>query len=342
MFALSNPEKTNFYASELLADLDSGKCNPDIGIAGVYNNVGLLFWEINQKGRALNAFLKGLGNQLQVRDTTDVALLGMYYNLSAFYQEAGLYEEAGKYLGFAGRVADAYTGENQINLRLDYLLRLGIFHREIGNFQESLSTLQEAALIEDANDSTQTTVQIELGTTHRYAGELDKSEEVLLAAMEKSKEQSKYQYHMAIDRLSAVKMEQGEYSDSENYLLFNLEKRRESSSKPEDMLETLNVLSNLYYKLNDLEAAREYMTEALSMSNGSKVLRPYLVNNLGTIYMKQGNFSRPKSSLRRVRRDSKNYSVLLILTTQVALATLPESIKSAASSAKHWTSTPRS
>ncbi len=290
-YALTNPKKTNFYASELLADLDSGFCNQDIGIAGVYNNVGVLFWEINEKGRALDAFLKGLANQLRVKDTTDVSLLGMYYNLSEFYQEIGDYGEALKYVDYAGKVTRAYGGDNRINMRLDYLLRRGIFHRDIGDFIESIRSLEEAMGMEDADDSTQIAVQIALGTTHRYAGDLDKSEEVLNDAMARAKIRSKYLYHVAIDRMAKVKMEQGEYSDCENYLLFNLEKLKESAEEPEEMLETLNGLSDLYYRLNDLEAAREYMTQALAASEGSKTIRPYLVNNLGTIYMKQGNFS---------------------------------------------------
>ncbi|MEM9327895.1 MAG: CHAT domain-containing tetratricopeptide repeat protein [Bacteroidota bacterium] len=289
-FARSNPEKTNFYASELLADLDSGYCNPDIGIAGVYNNVGLLFWEINEKGRALDACLKGLANQLQFKDTTDVALLGMYYNLSRFYQEIGSYEEATRYLDYAGGVADAYDGANSTNLRLTYLLRRGIFKRETGKYLLSIEALQEASNIEDADDSTSIVVQIELGTTYRYAGNLDESERILLDAMERAKDR-KILYHIAVDRIATVKMEQGEYSDAENYLLYNLEKQKEWARDAGQMLETLNTLGILYHKLNDLNAARQYMTEALNASPGTSVSRPYLVNNLGTIYMKQGNFS---------------------------------------------------
>jgi len=42
-FKFQNQEKALFYASSLLADLDSAQCVMEIGLAATYNNVGKIY-----------------------------------------------------------------------------------------------------------------------------------------------------------------------------------------------------------------------------------------------------------------------------------------------------------
>ena len=287
-FKYSQREKANFYAQSLLSDLDSNRCNVDLGIAGLYNNLGLLLWDINERQKGREALIKGLNQQLMVQDSFDIDLLGICYNLSAIFQETGDFDQAKNFIVWAGKTVNQYVGYGEKEIRLSYLRRKGIFFRDIGEFEVSLVALQNAIETEEIPDSTRISLQIELGTTYRYAGNLEQSEIELLEAMQQAKGVSEEQYFAAIDRLSSLKMEQGEYSDSENYLLFNLKKREElSSGDPLSKLETLNGLGILYYKLNDLESAEKYISEALAAGGDIRNVRPYLVNNLGTIYLKQ-------------------------------------------------------
>ena len=295
-FKYSNPLKAKFYANSLLTDLDSASCVTEIGIAGLYNNVGLVLWEVNDKQRSLNAFHSGLTSEVTKKDSLNGDLIGIYYNLSGLYQELGKFEEASKYLNLAGRTTEKeFADDPEAEVR--YLFRQGIFHREVGNFQESLDALKKGIAIgEDYSDSVSISLQIELGTTYRDFGDLQKSEQELVAAIEMAKEKDEIQYLRAIDRLSALKIEQGEYSDSENYLLHNLEKKTDAySDNPIMMLETLNGLSGLYYRLNDLQSANKYMDQALSVGGDVRTVRPYMINNLGTIYKRQGDIEKAEA-----------------------------------------------
>ncbi|MEQ9467331.1 MAG: CHAT domain-containing protein [Ekhidna sp.] len=299
LFKYDYPLKAKFYANSLLTDLDSGRCVSEIGIAGLYNNVGLILWEVNDKQRSLNAFHSGLSSQVAQKDSIRKDLLGIYYNLSGLYQELGKFEEAGRYLDLAGRVTNKTLSDNK-EAQIRFLYRKGVYHREVGNFDKSLTALNDAISAgREFNDSTTIALQIELGTTYRHFGDLNRSETELLKALELSKGKDEIQYFRAIDRLSALKIEQGEYSDSENYLLYNLEnKANKYADNPVMLLETLNGLSVLYYRLNDLRSANNYMDQALDLAGDIRTIRPYMINNLGTIYMRQGEIEKAEECFR--------------------------------------------
>ncbi|GAB4242352.1 MAG: CHAT domain-containing protein [Ekhidna sp.] len=293
-FRYRNQQKAIYYASSLLTELDSGNCVTELGIASLYNNVGLMLWELNDKSRGLYAFKKGISVELQNKDSTHRDMLGLYYNLSTLYQEIGSFKESGEYLDLASRVvAGSFSNNAEAQIRLHY--KKGIYYREKGDFEESLRSLNRAIEIngKDKTDSTAIALQIELGTTYKHFGDLKKSEAELLKAIEVAQQTNELQYLTAIDRLSTLKMEQGEYSDSENYLLYNLEQKQEKyAADPLITLETLNGLSILYHRLNDLEAADEYMSQALTTADDIRNIKPFLINNLGTIYMKKGDLEK--------------------------------------------------
>lgn len=290
-FKYRNQQKAKFYANSLLNNLDSARCPTEIGIASTYNNLGLILWEINEKSRGLYALKKGITQELKTKDSTHQDLLGPYYNLASLYQETSSFKEAESYLNRAEKVINKHYSDDQASL-IRFLRRKGIYYREVGDFDKSLESLNKVIEIHGANtsDSIAIETRIELGTTYKHFGDLKRSEAELLKAIELAKQTDELQYLIAIDRLSTLKMEQGEYSDSENYLLHNLERKKEKyADDPILTLETLNGLSILYHRLNDLEAADEYMNEALSLSERTRGIRPYLINNLGTIYMKKGD-----------------------------------------------------
>jgi Tfp pilus assembly protein PilF len=293
LYKHSYPEKAKFYANALLVDLDSGRCVEEIGLAALYNNIGLLFWELNDRKRSVNSLLAGLKHELVNKDSIHKDLLGLYYNLSTINQETGDFETSGRYLNLAERVVTKwYLNNHEAQTR--FLLNKGIYYRETGDFEKSLAALNEAvSFIGQENDSIRITLQIELGTTYRHFGDLEHGEEELISAVELAQGNHEWLYFQAIDRLSSLKIEQGDYSDSENYLLHNLERKREIyGDQPDEMLETLNELGYLYYRLNDLESAESYMDQALETGKDLRNIRPYMLNNLGAIYMKKGNLEK--------------------------------------------------
>lgn len=292
-FKYRNPQKAKFYANTLLAELDSSQCPSEIGIASVYNNLGLLLWEIDEKIRGLEALKSGMRHELETKDSIHRTLLGPYYNLSSIYQEMGDFSQSETYLILAERVINQHYVDD-VAKKVRLYRKKGIYHREVGNFEASLDALRYALSIQNAStDSLAIETLIELGTTFKHFGDLKNGETELLKAIELAKNTNEIQYLTAIDRLSTLKMEQGEYSDSENYLLYNLKKKNEKyTDDPILTLETLNGLGVLYHRLNDLESADEYITRALSLGRNARDIRPYLINNLGTIYMKKGELDK--------------------------------------------------
>ncbi len=288
-FIYTQPEKSRFYANSLLADLDSNICVVEIGYAAMYNNLALILLELNDKKRGLEAFHQGLRHELKVKDSLHRDLLGLYYNLSAVYQEIGSFQEARKYIDLAGQITGGSL--NKIpEAEIAYYFNRGIYEREVGNFEASLAALNKAIEINGANDdSIRILLKIELGTTRRHFGDMDKSEEDLMEAVELAKDYHELLYLQAIDRLSSLKIEQGEYSDAENYLLYNLKvKNQKYSDDPMLVLETLNELGFLYHRLHINSDAGKYLTMALETGQNIRTIRPYMENNLGTIYMEQG------------------------------------------------------
>ncbi len=288
-FIYVNPEKAKFYANALLANLDSNICVVEIGYAAMYNNLALILLELNEKKRGLEAFHQGLRHELEEKDSLHRDLLGLYYNLSAVYQEIGRFQDARKYIELAGRITTESLSKIP-EAEIAYYYNRGVYEREVGDFEASLSALNKALEINgENNDSIRITLKIELGTTNRHFGDMEKSEEELMEAVDLAKSSDELLYLQAIDRLSSLKIEQGEYSDAENYLLYNLKVKNEKYSEdPIMVLETLNELGFLYHRLHINDDAGKYLNMALATGKNIRTIRPYMENNLGTIYMDQG------------------------------------------------------
>ena len=284
-------EKTVFYGQSLVEKLEAGECNLDIGITAIYNNVGLALWRVKEQTLAQNAFEKALEGATTKEDSISIDYLDIYYSLSELHSEKGEYDIAGKYLKYADRIVEKEYGARSIENVL-HQFRKGIYFRGIGKFNESLTSLSAAEIIGGdikVADSIMVDILIETGTTLRHFGDLTASEEKLTGAVERAKQISQSQYLQAIDRLSTLKIEQGEYSDSESFLLHNLEIKGEYFADDDIlMLETLNGLGMLYYKINDITSAEKYLERALGMTEKLHTIRPYMMNNLAAVYMRQG------------------------------------------------------
>lgn len=291
-FKYHQNEKTIYYSNELLQKLDANECNVDIGLVAVYNLVGLAVWEAKDQTLALQTFKRALAQAKTSDDSTSIEQLDTYYNLSALYNETGNFLEAGEMLKTADKIVEKAYGYKSLE-NVFHLFKKGVFYRETGKFNESMTALNAAEVVGDEiflEDSLTIRLLIEIGTTYRHFGDLDESEKKLVEAIELSKAGGNQMLYLtALDRLSALKIEQGEYSDSESYLLHNLEMKNKDF--PNDsilVLETLNGLGLLYYKINDIHSAQKHLENALELTQDMRTIKPYMMNNLATIYMRQG------------------------------------------------------
>ena len=78
----------------------------------------------------------------------------------------------------------------------------------------SIDALQTAInKITQTSDSTRIALQIELGTTFRMSGDMAKSENILIKAMQAAEGKQELLMLKAIDRVSALMIELGDFSD---------------------------------------------------------------------------------------------------------------------------------
>lgn len=289
-FKSRQKEKTVFYGESLMQKLDLGECNLELGLTAIYNNLGLAFWEVKDQPNALYAFSIALA--YTPSDSLDLELLDVYYNLSGLHQELGEFDVADDYLRKADLIVEKEYGHESLE-NVYHLLTKGIFYREIGKFNESLTALttaDELGTSLNMGDSVKLDLMIEIGTTYRHFGDLDAGEEMLIEAIEMTKHKDQMLYLTAVDRLSSLLIEQGEYSDSENYLLHNLEVKTKNFSHDSLLvLETLNGLGLLYYKINDIQSAHKHLENALRLTEDQVTIKPYMMNNLGAIMMREGD-----------------------------------------------------
>lgn len=302
-------EKTIFYGNLLLEQLAENACNEDIGLVATYNNLGLAFWQAKEQPRALHAFKMALAGSETFEDSLKLEFLEIYYNLTDLSKEMGKFSQAEGYFRYADNIVRLDYGAASIN-GFHHMFKKGTFYKELGEFEESIEAFDRAEIIANKiniEDSLRVDLLIEIGTTYSRFGNFEAGEEKLIEAAKIAKDSDQELYLRAIDRLSALKIEQGEYSDSESYLLHNLQiKSEQGSNDALDVLETLNGLGMLYYKINDLEAAKKHLEDALELSKDIKTIRPYMTNNLGTVYMRLGDTQQALAYLNESARDFRS------------------------------------
>lgn len=298
-FSKYDKQEALLYAEQLITDLDSARCPAELGYAEAYNNLGLIYLGFSQYEKAIGAIKKSLQLKLEKYDSLSTELIDICLNLSSAYQYARLYSEAEIYLQWAiSAVKSNYTESDR--RYLEALYRSALFNRDVGNYDKSRWDFETTLSIVERhfslNDSIRGSLLTEYGTLLRLTGEYAETEQVLERAINLLRGKYELLHLRAVDRLAALKLDNGEFSESENHLLSNLQLKKEDY--PEDsliMIETLNNLAILYFKINDLESAEKYYNELYRYARGQPQIQPYVANNMGAIYLKKGDYKRAET-----------------------------------------------
>jgi CHAT domain-containing protein/Tfp pilus assembly protein PilF len=285
-----NRTKALEYLRQLATSLDSGLCDTQIGYAEAYNNTGLLFKELNEKRASIDMLTKAIETKLYRYDSFAIELLPYYDNIYSVYRDYNDYITAGRYLSYAEK-----TLKNRSNQDLPYLNHLiesGIFYKEIGKLNESAEILGKAKDFinsKSMGDSISGTILIETGSLYTLQGEYDKAERDLNRAITILRANYPALHARAVDRLAKLLMENGDLAQSETRLLSNISfKKNKFPSDTLLLVESLNNLGVLYFRINDIENAKEYFSQMMQLGATHMEIRPFALNNLGVIEMRQG------------------------------------------------------
>lgn len=299
----SDKAKSLQLADALMADLDSGACPTELGYAETYNNLGAVYLTARRYDRAVYPIKKALELKLAKYDSASLELVDICFNLASAYQYTRNYQEAEAYLQWAvASVRSNFSERDQRYLNAKY--RSALFYREVGSLDKSRWDFEEALALANkyfpSNDSIQGSVLTEYGTLLRITGNFQEGESALQKAINLLRGKNEPLHLKAVDRLASLKLDQGEFSESESQLLGNLQLKRDDY--PEDsllMIETLNNLAILYFKINDLESSEAYFNQLSAYAGAQPAMRPFLTNNLGSIYQKRGDYKKAEGYFER-------------------------------------------
>lgn len=275
---------------QLIIRLDSNLCDQEIGYPQTYNNAALIYQHLDNQQRALYAMERATAMQLQKSDSMDLEMLPFYDHLFDYYRTNRKYGQASAYLNIGFEVLDAHTWDNRAYL--NHLVKAGIFYKEMGWLDQSLERLNEAKSLSDhpsISDSIKGSVLIESGSLLTLIGDYDAAQDDLNRSISILRSNHPYLHARAVDRMAKLLLESGNLSESESNLLSNIHfKKKNFSNDTLLMVESLNNLGNLYFRINDLIKSAEYFEQLIEIGEKYPLVRPYGLNNLGAIYLRQG------------------------------------------------------
>ncbi len=287
--------ETQVKADLMLSKLDSGICDKQIGYAEAYNNLGLVYWRIKDRQRAIELIEKGISLKLKQVDSFSTAMLPFYDNLYEVHRDFGSFSLAGSYLDLAQK---AYGKKRSRNLPfLNHLIKSGIYYREIGRLEKSDISFKSALdLAEEKfnlNDSLKGDILIEYGTLHIQRGSYDQAEVTLNRAVSILRSKHPVLHMKAVDRLAKLHLESGNFSASESDLISNISQKK--SLYPENrslLIESINNLGILYFRINDLESARSEFDKLQETGQSEPLVKPFAENNLGIVELRNSNWEK--------------------------------------------------
>lgn len=285
-----NPIKSEQYTNELAANLEGNFCNEQIGYAEAYTSLGMLYWKLNQRTKSLEALEEALHRKLEEIDSASIDIIPYYENLFSVSKDFGNYKRAGSYLDKTTKLISKSISNDDY---FSHLLRSAIFFRETGQFNESRSNLELVKKQLDPflneNDSAKGAWIIESGTLNTILGNYSEADKEFEEAIQILRNSYPLLKSRAIDRMAKLKYEEGDFSTSEVELLSNVNFKEVHF--PGDTLllvESINSLGLLYFRINDLSNAEKYFDQLNEIAKRFEILKPYVANNLGVIKLKRG------------------------------------------------------
>ncbi len=290
----NHPEYTLNLLDDLLKKLDANECDEHVGYAEAYHNAGLIFWNLDEEKKAIESLQKSVKEKLKTEDSLSVLMVPFYENLFAIYRESALYRDAGRYLSAVDYILN--NNHDDKGWYLNHLVRSGVFYRETGRLEKGMEQLAAAkALAEEEvmSDSIVGHVLIESGSLLTLMGDYKDARVDLDRAIRLLRTNYPVLHARAVDRFSKLLMESGELAQSESSLLSNINfKKNEFPNDTLLLVESLNNLGVLYYRINDTEKAKENFQQLIDIGKHHEEVRPFGLNNMGVIYLREGNIEK--------------------------------------------------
>jgi len=236
-------------------------------MAGLNSQIGLIFYEADLPGKALEYFLK---TELLLKNRkTDNQKSDIIENIADAFAEIDDYPSA---LNYYERLVDIYkvSGKNKASRRI--LTKMIICYNNLAQYDRSLQyNIELLELYRQAGDKQNELVSLNnIGYIYKYLEDYDQSLKYFNDALEleNSLTGGEPANPVTLINMAVVSQNIGEYDTSLD-LLLQAREIKEKEGDTAGLARLNNLMANVYYHLEDYHNARIYNQRALNMAKES-------------------------------------------------------------------------
>lgn len=300
--------------------------NNHVNTALAYNNIGMLYYNLDDYPQALTCFGKALTIRTTLLGAKHPDVATCYNNMGGIYRKQGYYTEALGCFDKALEIFEQNPSTYGLNIAETYNNK-GVVYRYMSHFKEALDChlkalpIREEILGEGHPDTAISYSNI--GTTYRYLGKYDKALEycqkaldVDLASHGLNNPYTAVEYH----NIGSIYRLQENYEEALKYYntALAIEKKVLGEEHPDTATECNNI-GLLYADMHNNAKAQEYYEKAMEIyklvlaENHPSIATLY--NNMGVVYYEQGDYSKAldcfdKSLAIKKKRYVKNHVLI--------------------------------
>lgn len=266
-----------------------------------YNNIGLVYHEQGNYGKALEYYFKALVIMEKILSMVHPDIAASYNNIGGVYHEKGDYGKALEYYFKALAIWEKISGAEYPYIATSFN-NIGGVYGELGDYDKALKYHFKALAIMEKvlgiGHSNTSNSYICIGWVYYYKGDYDKALEYFfkdLTIVEKNLGPEHPFVATLYNNIGAVYMQQGDYDKALEYYETALAiYEKVLSTEHPDIATSYNNISEAYWKRGDYNKAIEYLFKALTLlekvcgEEHPKTATFY--NNIGCVYYNKGDY----------------------------------------------------
>lgn len=251
------PFKREIYAR---AEGKSNRFRAGVSLSGIYNDIGLVYWDLGELEVALNYYRRALAIKRKISDVWGQSVV--LSNMGLVYFDKGQFKRAKRYYDKAFEIRDAIGDEWQKAISYYCFAELNLHQ---GHLDEALSfAIKSLKIRENINDARGISlVNLLLG----YVFYEKRSFEKAIRYFDSVKDSDFHDVKIAALRgMAGILREQGYFKESKELLIKSLRLSRTRKFKKEEA-KTSKELGVLYLRMGSIRKARSVLKRAESIFN---------------------------------------------------------------------------
>ncbi len=253
-------EPARQYAQQALQE--SEKLNYKKGLAGAYNNIGVVYWNKGDFEMAKDFFSKALNTYEEIGNKTGIA--NAINNIGLIYWTQGNFEIALNHLLRSLKIWEEIGDKGGIGMSY---LNLGNIYMNQSNYDKALEFYSKSLLInkETGNKALEATNYNNIGIIYEYKGNLEKTLENQLKALKIREEiNDKKGVAMSYNNIGLVYYEQGKYKNALESQM-KAQKINMAIGNKQGLAVSYSNIGNIYFKEKKYDDAVHYNILSLNL-----------------------------------------------------------------------------